>query len=69
MLQDMDASDHFFGSYDEARLHAPEHMDPKIKRFSEQSVPRIEAMFDKIADIARAQMRQHAQHLDCSGSI
>lgn len=55
MMQDMRASQYVFSTFDEAMLNVPNFFDPKIRSFSEKAVPRIEQMFNEIAELALKQ--------------
>lgn len=55
MMQDMGAEQYVFPTFEEALSHVPESFDPNISEFAGNATPRIEKMFDRIADIARKQ--------------
>lgn len=58
MMKDMGTSQYFFPEFEDALLHVPKSFDPKIREFAHGAVPRVEQMFDRIAELARDQMSQ-----------
>ncbi len=53
LMRDMGVEHLHFGSSREARAHVPEQFDPQIAEFASAALGRVEAMFDRIAELAR----------------
>lgn len=52
MMRDMGASQYLFPTFEAAMLHVPGSFDRKIKGFAREAVPKVEQMFDQIAELA-----------------